>query len=138
MRHFANPVFRMCSQIFFIHHEYYRLYTTCIYEKYLQKKKKVIFFIIFLPLDIFWMLINNWITACTIKTFSQLSFDFLFQVLDVLCSLCVCNGVAVRANQNLICDNLLPRRDLLLQTRLINDVTRYCEIVHYYIRRKWT
>uniref|UniRef100_A0A8C3F1K5 Ryanodine receptor 3 n=1 Tax=Corvus moneduloides TaxID=1196302 RepID=A0A8C3F1K5_CORMO len=44
-------------------------------------------------------------------------------VLDVLCSLCVCNGVAVRANQNLICDNLLPRRDLLLQTRLINDVT---------------
>uniref|UniRef100_A0A8C3CUD7 Ryanodine receptor 3 n=1 Tax=Cairina moschata TaxID=8855 RepID=A0A8C3CUD7_CAIMO len=45
------------------------------------------------------------------------------KVLDVLCSLCVCNGVAVRANQNLICDNLLPRRDLLLQTRLINDVT---------------
>uniref|UniRef100_A0A8D0HWE0 Ryanodine receptor 3 n=1 Tax=Sphenodon punctatus TaxID=8508 RepID=A0A8D0HWE0_SPHPU len=44
-------------------------------------------------------------------------------VLDVLCSLCLCNGVAVRANQNLICDNLLPRRDLLLQTRLINDVT---------------
>lgn len=46
------------------------------------------------------------------------------QVLDVLCSLCLCNGVAVRANQNLICDNLLPRRNLLLQTRLINDVTR--------------
>ncbi|XP_064920314.1 ryanodine receptor 3 isoform X8 [Columba livia] len=46
-----------------------------------------------------------------------------YKVLDVLCSLCVCNGVAVRANQNLICDNLLPRRDLLLQTRLINDVT---------------
>uniref|UniRef100_A0A5F8HEA4 Ryanodine receptor 3 n=1 Tax=Monodelphis domestica TaxID=13616 RepID=A0A5F8HEA4_MONDO len=45
------------------------------------------------------------------------------KVLDVLCSLCLCNGVAVRANQNLICDNLLPRRDLLLQTRLINDVT---------------
>ncbi|XP_051829609.1 ryanodine receptor 3 [Antechinus flavipes] len=44
------------------------------------------------------------------------------KVLDVLCSLCLCNGVAVRANQNLICDNLLPRRDLLLQTRLINDV----------------
>ncbi|ETE69863.1 Ryanodine receptor 3, partial [Ophiophagus hannah] len=46
------------------------------------------------------------------------------KVLDVLCSLCLCNGVAVRANQNLICDNLLPRRDLLLQTRLVNDVTR--------------
>ncbi|XP_039597204.1 ryanodine receptor 3 isoform X6 [Polypterus senegalus] len=45
------------------------------------------------------------------------------KVLDVLCSLCVCNGVAVRANQNLICDQLLPRRDLLLQTRLVNDVT---------------
>uniref|UniRef100_A0A452HQS8 Uncharacterized protein n=1 Tax=Gopherus agassizii TaxID=38772 RepID=A0A452HQS8_9SAUR len=45
------------------------------------------------------------------------------KVLDVLCSLCLCNGVAVRANQNYICDNLLPRRDLLLQTRLINDVT---------------
>lgn len=50
---------------------------------------------------------------------------FPFQILDVLCSLCVCNGVAVRANQNLICDNLLPNRDLLLQTRLINDVQRY-------------
>ncbi|ELK05575.1 Ryanodine receptor 3 [Pteropus alecto] len=45
------------------------------------------------------------------------------KVLDVLCSLCLCNGVAVRANQNLICDNLLPRRNLLLQTRLINNVT---------------
>ncbi|OCT64786.1 hypothetical protein XELAEV_18041025mg [Xenopus laevis] len=45
------------------------------------------------------------------------------KVLDVLCSLCMCNGVAVRTNQNLICDNLLPRRDLLLQTRLVNDVT---------------
>ncbi|XP_033931816.1 ryanodine receptor 3 [Pseudochaenichthys georgianus] len=45
-----------------------------------------------------------------------------YKILDVLCSLCVCNGVAVRANQNLICDNLLPKRDLLLQTRLVNDV----------------
>ncbi|XP_012869761.1 PREDICTED: ryanodine receptor 3 [Dipodomys ordii] len=45
------------------------------------------------------------------------------KVLDVLCSLCLCNGVAMRANQNLICDNLLPQRNLLLQTRLINDVT---------------
>ncbi|XP_056627769.1 ryanodine receptor 2 isoform X3 [Triplophysa dalaica] len=44
------------------------------------------------------------------------------KVLDVLCSLCVCHGVAVRSNQNLICDNLLPGRDLLLQTRLVNHV----------------
>uniref|UniRef100_H9G5Z5 Ryanodine receptor 1 n=1 Tax=Anolis carolinensis TaxID=28377 RepID=H9G5Z5_ANOCA len=45
------------------------------------------------------------------------------KVLDVLCSLCVCNGVAVRSNQNLITENLLPGRDLLLQTKLINYVT---------------
>uniref|UniRef100_A0A8D2LE34 Ryanodine receptor 1 n=1 Tax=Varanus komodoensis TaxID=61221 RepID=A0A8D2LE34_VARKO len=45
------------------------------------------------------------------------------KVLDVLCSLCVCNGVAVRSNQNLITENLLPGRDLLLQTKLINHVT---------------
>lgn len=42
----------------------------------------------------------------------------------MLCSLCVCNGVAVRTNQNLICDHLLPKRDLLLQTQLVNDVQR--------------
>ncbi|KAL7383245.1 hypothetical protein ABVT39_007231, partial [Epinephelus coioides] len=45
------------------------------------------------------------------------------KVLEVLSSLCVCHGVAVRSNQNLICDNLLPDRDLLLQTRLANQVT---------------
>uniref|UniRef100_A0A672FC04 MIR domain-containing protein n=1 Tax=Salarias fasciatus TaxID=181472 RepID=A0A672FC04_SALFA len=45
------------------------------------------------------------------------------KVLDVLCSLCVCHSVAVRSNQHLICDNLLPGRDLLLQTRLINHVS---------------
>ncbi|KAM4751731.1 ryanodine receptor 1-like [Cyanocitta cristata] len=45
------------------------------------------------------------------------------KVLDVLCSLCVCNAVAVRSNQNLITENLLPRRDLLLQTGMINYVT---------------
>uniref|UniRef100_A0A8C3ABS1 Ryanodine receptor 2 n=1 Tax=Cyclopterus lumpus TaxID=8103 RepID=A0A8C3ABS1_CYCLU len=45
------------------------------------------------------------------------------KVLEVLCSLCVCHGVAVRSNQNLICDNLLPGRDLLLQTRLANQAT---------------
>ncbi|XP_036006629.1 ryanodine receptor 3 isoform X7 [Fundulus heteroclitus] len=44
------------------------------------------------------------------------------KILDVLCSLCVCNGVAVRTNQNLICDHLLPKRDLLLQSQLVNDV----------------
>ncbi|XP_041866038.1 ryanodine receptor 2 isoform X2 [Melanotaenia boesemani] len=44
------------------------------------------------------------------------------KVLEVLCSLCVCDGVAVRSNQNLICDSLLPDRDLLLQTRLANQV----------------
>lgn len=49
------------------------------------------------------------------------------QVLDVLCSLCVCHGVAVRSNQHLICDNLLPGRDLLLQTRLVNHVSRYTD-----------
>lgn len=36
----------------------------------------------------------------------------------------MCNGVAVRTNQNLICDHLLPKRDLLLQTQLVNDVQR--------------
>uniref|UniRef100_A0A3Q2ZUA4 Ryanodine receptor 2b (cardiac) n=1 Tax=Kryptolebias marmoratus TaxID=37003 RepID=A0A3Q2ZUA4_KRYMA len=45
------------------------------------------------------------------------------KVLEVLSSLCVCHGVAVRSNQNLICDSLLPDRDLLLQTRLTNQVT---------------
>uniref|UniRef100_A0A671NLP0 Ryanodine receptor 1-like n=1 Tax=Sinocyclocheilus anshuiensis TaxID=1608454 RepID=A0A671NLP0_9TELE len=45
------------------------------------------------------------------------------KVLDVLCSLCVCNGVAVRSNQNLITENLLPGRDLLLQTNIISYVT---------------
>ncbi|CAF1664754.1 unnamed protein product, partial [Adineta ricciae] len=44
------------------------------------------------------------------------------KVLDVLCSLCVNNGVAVRANQNLICENILQRRDLLLQTALVDHV----------------
>lgn len=61
-----------------------------------------------------------------IKKAVTILFFFLSpKILDVLCSLCVCNGVAVRANQNLICDNLLPKRDLLLQTRLVNDVQRY-------------
>lgn len=45
------------------------------------------------------------------------------KVLDVLCSLCVGNGVAVRSSQNNICDNLLPSKNLLLQTKLIDQVT---------------
>ncbi|XP_019717005.1 ryanodine receptor 1b isoform X5 [Hippocampus comes] len=45
------------------------------------------------------------------------------KVLDVLRSLCVCNGVAVRSNQNRITENLLPGRDLLLQTNIVNYVT---------------
>ncbi|ESO90186.1 hypothetical protein LOTGIDRAFT_123762 [Lottia gigantea] len=45
------------------------------------------------------------------------------KVLDVLRALCVGSGVAVRTNQNLICDNLLPGRDLLLQTKLVDHVT---------------
>uniref|UniRef100_A0A3B3YZ38 Ryanodine receptor 1 n=1 Tax=Poecilia mexicana TaxID=48701 RepID=A0A3B3YZ38_9TELE len=45
------------------------------------------------------------------------------KVLDVLRSLCVCNGVAVRSNQNLITENLLPGRDLLLQTNIVNYAT---------------
>lgn len=44
------------------------------------------------------------------------------KVLDVLRSLCVGNGVAVRMNQNLICDKLLPGRDLLLQTKLVDHI----------------
>ncbi|KAG8184852.1 hypothetical protein JTE90_012099 [Oedothorax gibbosus] len=44
------------------------------------------------------------------------------KVLDVLCSLCVGNGVAVRSSQNNICDFLLPSRSLLLQTRLVDHV----------------
>jgi hypothetical protein len=45
------------------------------------------------------------------------------KVLDVLYSLCANNGIAVRTNQNLICENLLARQDLLLQTSLINQIS---------------
>ncbi|XP_049775985.1 ryanodine receptor [Schistocerca cancellata] len=44
------------------------------------------------------------------------------KVLDVLCSLCVGNGVAVRSSQNNICDFLLPGKNLLLQTQLVDHV----------------
>lgn len=46
------------------------------------------------------------------------------KVLDVLCSLCVGNGVAVRSSQNNICDYLLPGKNLLLQTQLVDHVAR--------------
>jgi len=49
---------------------------------------------------------------------------YLWQVLDVLCSLCVGNAVAVRSNQNLIMNNLMPGRDLLLQTNVVDYVYR--------------
>ncbi|EDV29875.1 uncharacterized protein TRIADDRAFT_52741 [Trichoplax adhaerens] len=45
------------------------------------------------------------------------------RILDMLSRICVCNGVAVRANQNLICDNLLPKQKLLLQTKLVDQIT---------------
>lgn len=44
------------------------------------------------------------------------------KILHVLCSLCVGNGVAVRSSQNNICDNLLPSKSLLLQTKLVDHV----------------
>lgn len=44
------------------------------------------------------------------------------KVLDVLCSLCVGNDVAVRSSQNNICDFLLPGKNLLLQTQLVDHV----------------
>ena len=43
----------------------------------------------------------------------------------MLCSLCVGNSVAVRSNQNLIMNNLMPGRDLLLQTSVVDYVYRY-------------
>lgn len=52
------------------------------------------------------------------------------KVLDVLCSLCVGNGVAVRSSQNNICDYLLPGKNLLLQTQLVDHVAS--------VRRKFT
>jgi len=51
------------------------------------------------------------------------------QVLDVLCSLCVGNGVAVRSNQNLIMENLMPGRDLLLQTSVVDYVYRLVTLI---------
>ena len=39
--------------------------------------------------------------------------------------MCVGNDIAVRTNQNLICENLLPSRDLLLQTKVVDTVIRF-------------
>lgn len=44
------------------------------------------------------------------------------KVLNVLCSLCVSNSVAIRSSQNTITNHLLPGRNLLLQTRLVDNV----------------
>uniref|UniRef100_A0A914XP97 Ryanodine receptor n=1 Tax=Plectus sambesii TaxID=2011161 RepID=A0A914XP97_9BILA len=45
------------------------------------------------------------------------------KVLDVLSSLCEGNGMAVRSSQNTICQNLLPCKDLLLQTSMMDQVS---------------
>ena len=47
------------------------------------------------------------------------------RILDVLCSLCVGNQSAVRLNQNLISKCLLPDRNLLLQTKLVDGVRSF-------------
>ncbi|XP_065312718.1 ryanodine receptor-like isoform X2 [Gordionus sp. m RMFG-2023] len=44
------------------------------------------------------------------------------KILNVLCSLCVGNGIAVRNNQRLIYDHLIPPKNILLQTKLIHYV----------------
>ncbi|VDK60289.1 unnamed protein product [Gongylonema pulchrum] len=47
------------------------------------------------------------------------------KVLDVLSSLCEGNGMAVRSSQNTITRHLLPGKDLLLQTKMRDHVSRY-------------
>ena len=48
------------------------------------------------------------------------------KVLDILCNLCVGSGVAVRSSQNNIVDFLLPGKNLLLHTAVVDHVARYC------------
>uniref|UniRef100_A0A915K7Z8 RIH domain-containing protein n=1 Tax=Romanomermis culicivorax TaxID=13658 RepID=A0A915K7Z8_ROMCU len=48
------------------------------------------------------------------------------KILNVLSSLCVNNKVAVRSSQNAVCNNLLPGKDLLLQTAMVDHVSRNC------------
>ena len=47
------------------------------------------------------------------------------KVLDVLSSLCEGNGMAVRSSQNTITDHLLPGKDLLIQTAMRDQVSRW-------------
>lgn len=56
------------------------------------------------------------------------------KVLDVLCSLCVGNGVAVRSSQNNICDFLLPGKNLLLQSQLVDHVARLVLYILLFVR----
>ena len=44
------------------------------------------------------------------------------KVLDILCNLCVGSGVAVRSSQNNITDFLLPGKNLLLHTSVVDHV----------------
>jgi ryanodine receptor 2 len=46
------------------------------------------------------------------------------KVLDILCNLCVGSGVAVRSSQNNIVDFLLPGKNLLLHTAVVDHVAR--------------
>ncbi|OQV16827.1 Ryanodine receptor [Hypsibius exemplaris] len=46
-----------------------------------------------------------------------------YKILDILGSFCVGNDLAVRSSQNHICDHLLPGKDLLLQTKLVDHVS---------------
>ena len=47
------------------------------------------------------------------------------KVLDILSNLCVGSGVAVRSSQNNIVDFLLPGKNLLLHTAVVDYVARY-------------
>ena len=49
------------------------------------------------------------------------------KVLDILCKLCVGSGAAVRSSQNNIADFLLPGKNLLLHTAVVDHVARYIE-----------
>ena len=46
------------------------------------------------------------------------------KVLDILCNLCVGSGAAVRSSQNNIADFLLPGKNLLLHTAVVDHVAR--------------
>ena len=46
------------------------------------------------------------------------------KVLDILCKLCVGSGAAVRSSQNNIADFLLPGKNLLLHTAVVDHVAR--------------